>query len=1334
MGKLLFKRMNFYYRIFLCIIFLGFFDSVFAQSVWTNPITSTDPSLSDPFTSGDIVDVNLNVSGIGRGTGISAVTAVDRYNASGWNSATLDVNDYFSFTLTPNSTFLLNLNSFVFTSQTSGTGPITFALRSSLDGFASNIGSITNSTGATIDLSSALYQNISSSVTFRLYAWNASGSSGTFSVNSFSFNGSVVSTNTISTTSLASSSFALANCSSTSSSSLNFSSTGIFNTGNTYSVQLSNSAGSFSSPTTIGTLSSTSNSGTIDFTIPAGLLTGSGYFVRVVSSNPAVTSASSSVSITQNGYCASNSTDYFRSRQSGNWGTANTWESSVDAVNWITATLNPTSTANTITIKNGHTVTIDASISADQLIIESGGILIHTNTNTFTLNDGTGTDMDIYGTYVIYGSVPAGSGTYVVENGASIRADGNSGGTADNIAWSSNTRVLFKTGSIFNWNTTLAFNTSGITFFPDNSEKPIFKISSTMGTIGGASNTIINGLLEMNGSVTWGSAGTKTFRDGIIGSGALVQDNTSGSFIINGTSAQLGGSGIITLGNSNGLQIISPAIVSLISDKTINGSAFPFNVNSGATLNCSTFVVSGSSNFFLSADGKLGIGSPNGITSGSASGNIQTTGRSYSSSANYIYNGSENQVTGNFTTTPVANTVYSLTVANTGSSGNNTVTLSINNTTATLLYLNNGFFASGTNQTLKVANNGIVYGNGGNNPNSASAGNIEFTGAGSTNGYAEQNPSLYSVILNGGVDFNGSPNTHTAAIMNQLQLNSGAFVTAAPYYNSGSSLVYNTGGTYSRNAEWGNTVGLPGYPYNVTVQANTILDLNTNSISIAQLEMGGDLTIGNSTGWGKVYMNNSMNKPLSVGGNLIIGSVDALSNSSELSLSSSIGGDLWLYGNFSRYNGSFYTDNDRAVFFKGAANASISTPNIAITPTDPTQNFSYAVVDKSTGAEIITLNCPVGIIKLVTFNKGIITSSANNPLVVFDNANATGASTSSFVNGPVKKIGDDAFSFPVGKLVFTTPHYRLIGISGLSSDPSNAFTAEFMRANSRLLGAVNSPGPPPLQWVSQCEYWKLDRNTGSSSANVTLSWSSQSPCNQAYVNNPQYLVIAHFDAVSGTWNSHGNNGGYTGDNSAGTVTWNAVSSFSPFSLGTTDVRYNPLPQVLNLVSFSAVSRKADVLIEWSVMNNNDQDEYILERSKDGVNFEVLKVVSSKVILNLASYSEADTKPWYGWNYYRIQVYDKQNRQKISQSVKVWYGLGEQIRISPNPASEKIVINFSEPRSIYRIDIVNISGQVLKQVNAIQFITEINISQLQAGMYYLRILDKNGLITRPFVKK
>jgi len=66
-----------------------------------------------------------------------------------------------------------------------------------------------------------------------------------------------------------------------------FTITGTFTSGNDFKAQLSNSSGNFASAVDIGTLSST-NEGTISGTIPAGIPSGAGYMIRVISSNPVV--------------------------------------------------------------------------------------------------------------------------------------------------------------------------------------------------------------------------------------------------------------------------------------------------------------------------------------------------------------------------------------------------------------------------------------------------------------------------------------------------------------------------------------------------------------------------------------------------------------------------------------------------------------------------------------------------------------------------------------------------------------------------------------------------------------------------------------------------------------------------------------------------------------------------------------------------------------------------------------------------------------------------------------------------------------------------------------
>jgi hypothetical protein len=167
-----------------------------AVSIWTNPITgsSSDPN---PYTIGDVKDNNITVSGLGA-TGVTANAGTGRYNWSSW--ATSLSTDFFSWTLTPNANFKIDFTSLTGNWQGSSTGPNNYALRSSLDGFGANIvgGTFTNNGSAqpfNLNLGAATFDNITSAITFRLYAWNPSGqTAGRFSINDFTFDGAVSAT------------------------------------------------------------------------------------------------------------------------------------------------------------------------------------------------------------------------------------------------------------------------------------------------------------------------------------------------------------------------------------------------------------------------------------------------------------------------------------------------------------------------------------------------------------------------------------------------------------------------------------------------------------------------------------------------------------------------------------------------------------------------------------------------------------------------------------------------------------------------------------------------------------------------------------------------------------------------------------------------------------------------------------------------------------------------------------------------------------------------------------------------------------------------------------
>ncbi len=166
------------------------------KTIFSNTITGTNPGLTSPYTAGQVVDPLLTVSGIVRGPGIVGASANDRYSANTWGTTVFDATKYFEFVLTPNAGYRIDLKNFIYTNQKSSTsGPTTILMRSSVDSFTANIGSLsasTTATTATVDLSAAAYQQLTSAVTFRIYGFGATSPGSTFSINDFIFNGNVI--------------------------------------------------------------------------------------------------------------------------------------------------------------------------------------------------------------------------------------------------------------------------------------------------------------------------------------------------------------------------------------------------------------------------------------------------------------------------------------------------------------------------------------------------------------------------------------------------------------------------------------------------------------------------------------------------------------------------------------------------------------------------------------------------------------------------------------------------------------------------------------------------------------------------------------------------------------------------------------------------------------------------------------------------------------------------------------------------------------------------------------------------------------------------------------
>ncbi len=322
------------------------------------------------------------------------------------------------------------------------------------------------------------------------------------------------------------------------------------------------------------------------------------------------------------------STHYYRTIATGNWNSISTWESSSDEITWGTPSCVPDFNANTIRIRNGHTVTINTALDVDQIIIENGGILRKESGAAMFLRNGTDDDILIQNGGVLQyagANIPTYQNTDVrirVQSGGRIRVTNNVSGISNNLGGNgSSNRIIYEHQSIFEWNNGTAVASSDQVYFPDVDAVtiPTFLLSANSGNVGAnaPNNLTFNGVFEANGNITFTSDGEKYFRNGIIGTGNVSQTSTTGRFYITGATAYLGGTGVINL-DFERINVNPGVNLILTSNKTINTTnAYPslgqLRMTDGSTIDMGPYELSGTANVRFNTDVVIRTTHPNGL-------------------------------------------------------------------------------------------------------------------------------------------------------------------------------------------------------------------------------------------------------------------------------------------------------------------------------------------------------------------------------------------------------------------------------------------------------------------------------------------------------------------------------------------------------------------------------------------------------------------------------------------------------------------------------------------------------------------------------------------------
>ncbi len=452
-----------------------------------------------------------------------------------------------------------------------------------------------------------------------------------------------------------------------------------------------------------------------------------------------------------------------------------------------------------------------------------------------------------------------------------------------------------------------------------------------------------------------------------------------------------------------------------------------------------------------------------------------------------------------------------------------------------------------------------------------------------------------------------------------------------------------------------------------------------------------------------------------------------MAGSANFTIATSGGGTrtINLQGNWVKNSAGTFTQNNNSIIsFSGNTTQDIGGTQSTV--------FNRIAFDNSFAGTAITISTATRVSGSATFTSGVV--STNSALLTFDDeATVSGASNASYVDGPVRKNGNNDFTFPIGDPL---SGYHPIRINNEGGGNTNGFTATYFRGSANALGS-----PVAGLVVSACEYWTLDRNAGSSNPGVYVSWTPESSCSSGpYTTTGLGLVLAN---LSGSVWDHVGNGtkqpasGTYGVGGEGSVGNTGVSQFGTFVLGNIAPGENPLPVTFSDVK--AYEKGTGVQVEWSNLTEKDVVNYVVERSSNGRDFTPISQHASRSNQNdKQSYTSFDASPVAGSNFYRIRVTEIDGKLVYSKLLRVDLGVAAKgFTLYPNPVvGNELSINFAAIKGQYTLRIINAAGQqVLTQKLSHpggNFSQSISLPSVKAGFYTLQVLGDNYKESKIFV--
>ncbi|MDN5211175.1 T9SS type A sorting domain-containing protein [Fulvivirgaceae bacterium BMA12] len=465
----------------------------------------------------------------------------------------------------------------------------------------------------------------------------------------------------------------------------------------------------------------------------------------------------------------------------------------------------------------------------------------------------------------------------------------------------------------------------------------------------------------------------------------------------------------------------------------------------------------------------------------------------------------------------------------------------------------------------------------------------------------------------------------------------------------------------------------------------------------------------------------SLGANLTVGGDLNLQSGTLATTTSNFRIN--------LEGDWNNTGGTF-TEQQGTLDFNG-------TGDQLVINTSGEETFHFVEVDKASGTLTVQngTNMRISGVNLgpgpgiMTFTSGIVNTSATGLLIFNDGSSTTGASATSFVDGPVRKVGNTAFEFPIGDGSIWAP-LSVSDFQGAAA--TEEVTVEYF---DQPFSNTTSFGASGLNNVSLVEYWDVSA-AGGFTVDLTFFWKD---IDRSSIDDANDLRIAHWNGAS--WDDLGKLAVPT-LGTEGNVTADNVGSFSPFTFGSSSSSSNPLP--VELLSFEANLVENQTELTWSTASEINNDFFLVQRSEDGTEWETLGEVDGNGTVNeIINYGFWDTRPLFGKSFYRLKQVDFDGQFEYSPVVSVnnpFTGNAMRVMVYPNPTSaENInlrVLTGNQENKI-SIQLIDALGHrfIDEKMSPDAFNEDLIIRAnegLSKGVYFLMVTQNNSVVKQRLI--